>query len=341
MEISTVVNETAWRDFLAQCSTASIYHTPEWKKFLEKTFDYQPQYLFATDDCGNLIGLLPLFHVKSRITGDRLCSLPFSHVCGPIGEQGARTDLIGKAKMIRSTLRDTPLEIRGDIGIDGFHSSELFSTYILNLSSQADEVWKRLDHGSVRRTVKKARSLGVEVEISKEHEDLMAFYEINAINKKNLGVPCHPYKFFKNLFSGLEHYVSLYLARYNGEIIAGGVMERYNGSVIYGYGAADPSYLHVHPYHALIWNSIEDACRDGCSEYDFGRVSKDNTGLIQFKKRWGTQEKKLFYSTFSNSPKPTSPDRDSSFYRFGNTVIHGMPMPVYKKFSDIVFSHFG
>jgi hypothetical protein len=341
MEISTGVHETEWIDFLARCSTASIYHTPEWKRFLEKMFDYQPQYLFATDDCGNLIGLLPLFHVKSRITGDRLCSLPFSHLCGPIGEKGARTELIGNAQILRSTLKDTPLEIRSSICISGFHSSDLFSTYILDLSSQSEEVWKRLDHGSVRRTVKKARSLGVAVEISKEREDLLAFYEINSINKKNLGVPCHPYKFFKNLFFGLEQYVSLYVAKYKGEIIAGGVMERFKGSVLYGYGAADPSYLHVHPYHALIWKSIEDACRDGYSEYDFGRVSHDNTGLIQFKKRWGTREKKLCYCSFPGSPKPSLADRDSSLYRFGNTVIHRMPMPVYKKFSDIVFSHFG
>ena len=83
-EIVTNVNEEQWSSFVHRCSSASIYHTPEWKNFLEKTFGYEPHYLFAKDENDNIAGLLPLFDVKSKLTGNRLCSVPFSHMCGTL-----------------------------------------------------------------------------------------------------------------------------------------------------------------------------------------------------------------------------------------------------------------
>jgi hypothetical protein len=66
-----------WRKLLDNFGTANIYYTPQWKKFLENTFDYEPKYLFAEDESGNLTGLLPLFHVKSKLTANRLCFCTF------------------------------------------------------------------------------------------------------------------------------------------------------------------------------------------------------------------------------------------------------------------------
>ena len=103
----------------------------------------------------------------------------------------------------------------------------------------------------------------------------------------------------------------------------------------------EPDSLHLHPYHAFIWKSIEDACVQGQMLYDFGRTSYENTGLIQFKRKWGTGEKKLYYSVFPGSSKPSLPDRESILYQLGNKVIRQMPVPVYTKFSEIVFPHFG
>ena len=69
VEIREQVSEGEWRRFLDVCSDATLYHTPEWKTFLEKTFDYKSLYLFAFDESGQLTGMLPLFEVKSRLTG--------------------------------------------------------------------------------------------------------------------------------------------------------------------------------------------------------------------------------------------------------------------------------
>lgn len=70
-------------------------------------------------------------------------------------------------------------------------------------------------------------------------------------------------------------------------------------------------------------------------------TSYDNTGLIQFKKKWGTQERGLCYSYYPASSKSVVTERDSTIYRLGNSVIRAMPMSAYKAFSTSIFGYFG
>jgi len=340
-EVTTNIKEREWKIFLDSCDAASIYHTPEWKHFLEKTFGYEPHYLFSKDENGNIDGLLPLFYIKSKLTGNRLCSVPFSHICGYIGSNNSKENLIDEGINTYSTLNVDYFEIRDAVESKVFHSQNSYSTYILELCSDIDETWYKLEKKSARWAIKKSKKMGVQVDSTKNIENLKEFYEINCLTKKDIGVPCHPWKFFKNMFELLNEYVSLYVAKYNDEIIAGGVFNYFNDSVLYGYGAAHPDYLKFHPYNAFIWKSIEDACVNGYTYFDFGRTSYDNEGLIKFKKRWGTTEKKLYYSYYPDNPKALTENRENFKYKYGTKVIQKMPIFVYKKFSDSMFQHFG
>jgi len=341
IEIVNEAEEDEWKKFLYGCDAASIYHTPEWKKILEETFNYKAHYLFAKDDSGKIIGLLPLFHVKSKLTGNRLCSVPFSHICGPLGDESAVNFLISERINLYEDLNVSYFEIRDRVDFDGFQRQNSFCMHILELSPNVEEVWKKLDKGSVRWAIKKSQKSGVSVDATKDIGDLKEFYELNCMTKKEIGVPCHPLKFFKNLFRLLGDHVSLYVARCNSEIIGGGVVEYFKDSVLYGYGAANSDYLKLHPYNAFMWKSIEDACLKGYRYYDFGRTSYDNVGLINFKKRWGTVEKKLYYSYYPKNPESLTGNRDDFKYKFGTKMIRRMPMSIYKKFSDMVFGSFG
>lgn len=341
LEIIDHINENQWHEFLLSQSEATLYHTPEWRVFLEKTFGYKPHYLFATDESGQLTGVLPLFQVKSRLTGNRLCSVPFSHMCGCLGDKNICSALLDEAVTIATRNHIEKIEIRNTVEVPCFQEKNVFCTHILGLSQNAEEAWKQLDKSSVRWAIKKAEKLGVSVVSSTNPDDLKEFYELNCITKQHLGAPCHPWKFLKNLFSILDGYVRMYLAQHDGNIVAGGVMEYYKDRVLYGYGAADPDHLDLHPYNAFIWKSIGDACVDGYQTYDFGRTSYDNTGLIQFKRKWGVQEKKLIYSFFPAYGKSAVTERDSVMHLLGRSVIRAMPRSAYKTFSTLVFPHLG
>ncbi|WP_440951251.1 lipid II:glycine glycyltransferase FemX [Methanosphaerula subterraneus] len=340
VEIVANVNDNEWNRFLLTQSDATIYHTPEWRTFLEKTFSYKPHYLFATDESGQLTGLLPLFLVKSRITGNRLSAVPFSHQCGCLGDDTAYNALIDEAFALTKKCHTEILEIKDLINSHNFQGRNEFCTHMLELSQNPEMIWKNV-HRNARRNVKKSKEIGIQVESSSNHDDVKDFYEINAITKHKLGVPCHPLRFYINLFSTLSAYVRLFISRLDGEMIGAGIMEYYKDQVIFGYSAANPEYLQLRPYYAFIWASIEDACLAGYRTYDFGRTSYDNSGLIQFKRKWGTLERELYYSYYPSSSQSIVTDRSTSLYRLENSIIRTMPMSAYKVFSNSVFSSFG
>jgi hypothetical protein len=336
MEVITNVREDEWKKFLDVCDTATIYHTPEWKKLIESTFNYEPYYLFIRNDSGKIAGLLPMFHVKSIISGDGLCCVPFAHECGPIGDAYTLNILIEKGIDLYRNMEIGPdrhhfnmhIEVKDSLSTD-FHLHNIFSMYILELSN-VQTTWNII-HKSMRRYVKKSLD---KVEISRSSciKDAELFYQVNCINKKDKGIMSHPKDFFCNLVCIMPENVDIYLAKLNNKIIGGIINISFKDKVFYGFGATDPRYIDYHPLHGCIWKSIEDACLNGYKIYDFGIASCHDTGMTNFKKRWGTIEKKLYYSYY---PILVGKEYSTRCYQVTTKIIQYMPMCVYKKFSDI------
>ena len=330
--------ESKWSDYLTGCPEATIYHTPEWMHFLSKTFDYEPEHIFLLNETGDIDGILPLMRVESWLTKNRMETMPFSHICGMLGNSNA---LISEIVSKFSLQNIKYIQINAEVNHSDFVQESTFCTHVLSLLKSKEEIWKGMDKGSTRWAVNKSKKEGVVVEETTDESDLQSFYDLNCLTKKELGVPCHPYIFFKNMMDILKNHVHLYVSRYKGEVIGGGIMLEYNGQVVYGYGAADPTHLKQYPYNAFVWKSIEDAVERCCNSYDFGRTSHENIGLIQFKQHWGTERKELIYSYYPENPSSISSNRDGGLYLLANKGIQHMPTGLYKMMSNNVFRHFG
>ena len=342
MEVVTKVEEKEWKKFIDLCDNATIYHTPEWKKLLEYTFNYEPYYLFAKNDSGEIVGLLPMFYVESKLGDDRLCCVPFAHECGPIGDTHASNILIEEGinlhRNMENGTKHMHVEIKDSVSKD-FHLENTFSRYTLELSN-IEITWK-LIHKSVRRYVKKSLE---KVEISRSNcfiskskciEDAESFYQVNCKNKKDKGIIGHPKDFFLNLVRTMPG-IDIYLAKLDDKIIGGLISLSFKNKVFYGFGATDPQHIDYHPLYGCLWKSIEDACLNDFKFYDFGIAPYNDAGMTSFKKRWGTVEKKLYYSYYPNGAGEQQ--SNAGQYQIMTKVIRIMPMQIYKKFSDVYWT---
>jgi len=337
-KIVTRVNEDKWNKFVIEQPQATIYHTPEWKIFLEKTFSYQPYYLFALDENENITGLFPLFLVKSLLTGNRLSCLPFSASCGPIGEEDIISSLAQEAVYLAGQLKVKSLEVKAPVG--DLSSTQFYSTFQLELSSDVQLVWNNVSV-SAKRAVKKASKNKIAVHKNNDINTIEQFYELNCKNKKKLGVPCHPSYFFTNMFKCLKDYLSIYTVKHQERLIAGGIIINFKECALYGYGAADEKFLHLRPNDAFIWRSMADACNKGYKYYDFGRTFHSDMGLIKFKKKWGATERKLHYSLLHGSRTNIINSRNSFKNELISKLIRFMPMSIYRISSNYIFAHLG
>jgi len=339
-EIVGEVREAEWRDYV-ESATRNLTFTPEWTRFLEGTFAFRRHHLFALDRTGAVTGFLPLFRVASRLTGDRLSAVPFSSQCGPLGGDEARTALLSAACRLKDDIGAGTLEIRDEISAEGFRTFNWYSTYLLDLTPGPEFLRTQRFNKSIQRGIAQAEKQEVEVTRSGKPEDIATFYHMNLLHKRDLGVLCHPRRFFENLFSLIPGCPTLYLARYRGEPLAGCIMLRFRDHLVYGYGASSHSSRNIAATKLILWESIRDACSFGVRSFDLGRVSYDNTGLIQFKKGWGAREEKLHYSYYPAPAGTLSHRRDTLPFRTASAAVRIMPVPLFTRLSDHYFGIFG
>ncbi len=93
------------------------------------------------------------------------------------------------------------------------------------------------------------------------------------------------------------------LLAYRGKLpIAGAVFLTSGRTVVYKYGASEPSFWPLRPNNLIFWDAIRWSCENGFAAFDFGRSDFDDRGLRNFKSGWGAVEKPLVYATVGSEP---------------------------------------
>jgi hypothetical protein len=91
----------------------------------------------------------------------------------------------------------------------------------------------------------------------------------------------------------------------------------------------------------ILWESIKDACESGCRTFDFGRVSNNDPGLIQFKAYWGGERKSLYHSYLPAPAMTLGNTRDGALFRIAVQAVRLMPVSFYSALSERYFGSFG
>ena len=65
-----------WDAFVRACPQATFFHLSAWQEIVRTVFRHRTYFLFVERD-GQIIAVLPLAEVKSRLFGHALTSLPF------------------------------------------------------------------------------------------------------------------------------------------------------------------------------------------------------------------------------------------------------------------------
>ena len=342
INLLTSRDEQKWQKFIQNSKDSTIYHTLEWKQVLEETYNYKPYYFIAKEN-NKIQGILPSFQIKSFITGNRLVSLPFSYLGGPIATSDEVMEkLINTAKNKTNELNCKYLElrVRDEMPELGLFKSDYYIDFSLELSS-TEYTWKKL-HDSTRRATKKAMRSGVEIVTANMIDDIRIFHKLEIKTRKKHGLPVRPLRFFEGIWQGMNpNLARLLLAKFNDEVIAGIILFTFKDTVTYTYGVSDEKYLSYRPNNLLLWNAIEFGCNNGYDHLDLGRTSPDERGLVDFKRRWGARGYILPYYYYPEIPNLTSSNRTDRRYRLLTGFWRKMPSSISKTLGPMVLKRLG
>jgi FemAB-related protein (PEP-CTERM system-associated) len=282
-----------WLKLVQQLDHANLAQLPQWLTAIRQVYGHTPVYLEAEDTSGER-GILPSFLIRSRFLGTVVTSMPFLDTGGPCSTSRSldRTlvaCLIEEASRSGASLLELRCTTELDLPVPAMTDKVSLK---LPLPTDPDCLWRRLDP-KVRNQVRKAERSGLSVEFGGA-EKLHEFYEVFAVNMRDLGSPVHARGFFETIFAAFGHDARVVLVRKDLGVIGGLIALAFKDSLVVPWASSLRQYFSLCPNNLLYWETLRSACKDGFGRFDFGRSSR-NSGTYRFKRQWGALEEPLFW----------------------------------------------
>lgn len=290
----------AWDDYVRRAPQATFCHLSGWGRVIERVWRHTPHHLMAERD-RQVTGVLPLFHVHSRLFGSMLVSSP-NAVYGGVAadEDQSRRALIAAAKKLATELGVDYLELRDAWAHGGeadaeLHRKDLYFTFEHLITTDEDALMKSFPR-DLRTMIRKGAKNGLTSEVGRT-ELLDDFYEVYATSVHHLGTPVFPKRLFADMLNEFADASDILLIR-QGEKVAGGVLSfYYRDTVMPYYGGAYGEFYRTGVNNFMYWELMRHAARRGFTRFDFGR-SKAGTGAYEFKRGWGMEPRPLPYQFY-------------------------------------------
>ena len=317
----------AWDDYLVGQKQATFYHTIAWKRVLERSLGYQSHYLFAREG-SNIVGILPLFHVKTFLVGNMLSSIPCSTYGGPVSEdQKVAEALVEAAAQKAGVHKAKYMEFRGGcLPLENTQVRDHYVTFLLDIS-RGPEVTHKSFTPEVRNRIRKATNSGLVTEIGGT-ELLSSFYDVYAHNMRDLGSPPQGLSFFNHILEEFDDSANIIVVKLSGNIIGGAILIKHNQVLSVPYTSSLRKYFSLCPNNMLYWDAILFGCSENLKTLDFGRSTK-NTGTYQFKKQWKGEciELPYQYRQIENTRLPDINPYNTTF-QIARTAWQHIPVPL-------------
>lgn len=269
---------------------------------LRESYGYEPCALSTTAPGKALEDGLVFCRVRSRLTGRRLVSLPFSDHAQPLASGEGLQELLTGFERERAAGAWRYAEVRPivldntDISAGkGYGQGDRYFLHRLDLQPSLESLFSGFHKSCVQRAIKRAQKGEVRTKSGNAPELLRLFYRLMVQTRRRHRLPPQPFGWFESLSRHLGEKLRIRVALLGERPISAIVTLTHRDTIVYKYGCSDESYFNQGGIFLLFWEMIQEAKSAGVKELDLGRSDLDGPGLIQFKDRWGARRMEMIY----------------------------------------------
>ncbi len=287
----TAADHDRWDAFVFACPQATFFHRAPWQQIIEGVFGHKTWFLYAERE-GQIVAVLPLAEVKSRLFGHSLASLPFCVYGGAVGDEAAVALLEAEAERIAIDAGVQHLEYRN---LEPRHADwprqALYVTFRKAIDPDVEANMKAIPRKQ-RAMVRKGIKNGLVSHIDDNADRFFALYSDNVLRH---GTPALPKRFFSTLMRtfGKDCEV-LTVTDAEGKLLSSVLSFYFRDEVLPYYAGDDFAARALAANDFKYWELMRRACERGIRIFDYGR-SKIGTGPYSFKKNWGFEPQPLSY----------------------------------------------
>lgn len=272
-----------WDAYVAAHPDGLPHHRAGWRHVLERAYGYKTGFLYASD-AGRTAGVLPLFFIRSPITGHRATTMPGGLCADSPAVAAALLDhaaaIARDAGAARLVVQDSRRAWPGP-----FTTSDHHVHWRVPLPADPDTLWKALD-SNIRRQVRIARRHDLHVAISRDGRFAGAFYAVLARFNHQVGTPAFSRRFLDEVIAAFpnDHAIALVFA---GERPIAAFFQLTLDQTMHGiWGGAYHANRKQRPIYLALWEIMADAIAHGITCLDMGRSPAGST-RSDFKGQWG------------------------------------------------------
>lgn len=301
-----------WNKIVLEAKEGTFFHSFEWSEVLgrygKETSAYSPKHVIVTDREENrVVGVLPIFLDKARC----LVSLPSGDYGGPCIDPKidefevlkllfSKLEEIAKREAQEIRLKSLPERYFDWLRTFKFTINPFMYTFLLSIEGLSiDDIYNNFRRDT-KRGIRTAEKEGLTVEIAQKKEELQEYYKIYEATMKRLEASIRPYKFFEILWDTLaeKELLKVFMTKIQDKYVAGLICFPWKGTThIYG-NVSLPNYLKQRPNDILYFSAIKWCVEKNFRTVDFGLSPLNmQSGLHQFKERWGTTRKLLYLTS--------------------------------------------
>jgi lipid II:glycine glycyltransferase (peptidoglycan interpeptide bridge formation enzyme) len=160
--------------------------------------------------------------------------------------------------------------------------------FIIDIDLTEDELLAGMK-SKTRYNVRLAKRKGVEILVTRDQKYIDKFIDLVEQTAQRKGVSFHQREHYLQMFQNIpEDVLKLYVAEYEGEVIAANIISFYGEVATYLHGATSDQSRNVMAPFLLQWQAILDAKKQEIKHYDFGGIFPESSkggqqGITRFK----------------------------------------------------------
>lgn len=337
-----------WDEFVESSPGGTYCHLSGWAEIMRDVLGHEAHLLHvrresaagteADSQAGKsheLVGVLPLVWVRSRLFGAHLISMPFLNYGGPLGSEEARRMLAQRALAEARRGGADLLELRerdaaGDSGsLEALEPAYTITgrkiTVVLPLPGDPEVLWKDGLKSKVRSQVRRPMKAGLTTRFGSDEID--AFYQVFLHTMRDLGTPVLPRALFQALPEVFGDRVRFCVVYRDDEPVAAGCGFFCSGEFEITWAGSLREHSRVAPNMLLYWALMEHAIEAGARTFNFGRCTPD-TGSHRFKAQWGGQDEPLPWAAWSPIGTLATPNPSQGRFALAVRLWKRLPLPV-------------
>ena len=183
------------------------------------------------------------------------------------------------------------------------HDMQPREVFKIDITLSEEELLARMKP-KTRYNIRLSEKRGVRVFETRDEKYIEDFLGLITATSGRKGITSHSRSYYERFFQVLpENMCRLFVAEYDGKVIAANVVIFFGETVTYLHGGTADEHRDVMAPHLLQWEQIKAAKKEGFRLYDFGGVKVINNQQSTVSVDWGGITR--FKTGFSPSTAPT------------------------------------